>query len=353
VSKPRGWRPLNDDEKQEIVRRYAAGEGLATLAKEYHRTKETLRPILGDAGVYVRGPGSPKGTTWTPERRERFRRTVGTPEHKARMRLATLKRMERIRESPACNTPIERRMQDALKVARIGFRTQRLLLDHYLVDILINQAPVVIEADGAVHRFPLQMAKDELRDAALTEAGYRVFRFTGTEINHDATACVQRLIKACGLTPDAEPVYDIRTSFTGEDHPLWKGGKQEYTCATCGEKFLAQPKHRKAERAYCNPKCAAQTRRGKPRDAETVEKIRAGNRGQKRGPLSPETKAKMGAAVSAALKGKPKSAEHVAKVAAANRGRPKSPETRAKISASLKRHNAKSDHEIVRAHVRA
>ena len=302
---------ITDDDKREIIRKYAEGGTINGLAEEYHCRRTILRRILLDGGVTLRTPSE-----------------------------ATLNWLSRVQESGTVNTPIERRMQDALMVARIGFRTQRLLLGRYLVDILVNQAPIVIEADGMIHTHPRNQAKDALRDAALREAGYQVFRFTGSEINTDATACVQRLIDACGLTPDEEPVYDIRTSFAGEDHPHWKGGQQEYTCATCGGTFLAQPKHRTAERAYCNPKCAAQARRGQPRNAETIKKIRAGNTGQKRGPLSAEAKAKMGAAVSAALKGKPKSAEHVAKVAAANKGRPKSPETRAKISASLKRRNS-------------
>jgi very-short-patch-repair endonuclease len=280
--------PITDDEKQEIIRKYAEGGTVNSLSEEYHCRRTSLK----------------------------------------------------VQESGTINTPIERRMQDALMVAQIGFRTQRLLLGRYLVDILINQAPIVIEADGMIHTNPRNRAKDALRDANLTKAGYKVFRFTGSEINTDATACVQQLIDACGLTPDEEPVYDIRTSFSGEDHPLWKGGQQEYTCAACGEKFLAQPKWRTAELAYCSRKCGASGRIGKPRDPETVEKIRAGNTGQKRGPLSADTKAKMGAAVSAALKGKPKSAEHNAKVSAAMRGKPKSPEHRAKISATLKRRNS-------------
>lgn len=311
MAKPSGWKPFTDDEKQEIIRRYVAGEAQKVLIAEYRCGSATLKRVLLDGGIALRSQQE-----------------------------ITLNWLSKMRESGTVNTPIERRMQDALMVARIGFRTQRLLLGRYLVDILIHQAPIVIEADGMIHTHPQNRAKDALRDIALTEAGYRVFRFTGSEINTDATACVQRLIDACGLTPDAEPVYDIRTSFSGEDHPHWKGGAQEYTCATCGEKFLAQPKHREAERAYCNPKCAAQERRGQPRSAETKAKIAAGNTGQKRGPLSAETKAKMGAAVSAALKGKPKTAEHNANVSAAMKGKPKSPEHRAKLSASLKRRNS-------------
>ena len=303
--------PIANDEKLEIIRRYVAGEALTSLARDYHRGTATVKRLLQDSGVALRS-----------------------------QREITLAWLSKIRESGNINTPIERRMQDALMAARIGFRTQRLLLDRYLVDLLINQAPVVIEADGMVHAHPKNRAKDALRDATLREAGYRVFRFSGSEINTDATACVQRLIDACGLTPDADPVYDIRTSFSGEDHPNWKGGKQEFACEQCGATFLAQPKHRSLEHTYCGRECAAEARTGTEISAEHKARISAVNKTRPRGPLSAEHKAKMGAAVSAALKGKPKSPEHAAKVAAANRGRRKSAETRAKISASLKRRNS-------------
>jgi very-short-patch-repair endonuclease/ribosomal protein L37AE/L43A len=299
-----------DDEKQEIIRRYTEGADISTLIGEFHRSRETLKRILVDGGVTLRTPSA-----------------------------ATLNWLAKVQASGTVNTPIERRMQDALMAAGIGFRTQRLLLDHYLVDILINQAPIVIEADGMIHTHPLNAAKDVRRDAALTEAGYRVFRFTGSEINTDATACVQRLIDACGLTPDEEPVYDIRTSFTGEDHPNWNGGKQEYTCEQCGRKFLAQPKHRTGNGVYCSRKCANAAKRGKTHTAETRAKVSEAltrRKGEKRKPLTDEHRNK----VRVALTGKKKSPEHVAKVAAANKGRPVPMERRARISATLKARNS-------------
>lgn len=331
---------MNDDEKQEIIQRYNAGEGLAALADEYHRSKEALRVVLRDAGITIRPRGYPKGTQWSAEHREAHKRATGTPEFSVKARAATLARLAKVRESPAINTAIEQRLHDALRAAGIGFSTQSLLLDSYLVDIELHQALIVIEADGATHTLPLQKAKDALRDAALEAGGYRIFRFTGSEINTDAKLCVQRVIDACGLVPDAEPVFNVRSRFAGPHHPNWKGGKREYACERCGSTFFAQPKHRTGEHVYCTRQCANAAKSGKPISDEHKASISAKLTGTKRGPMSDETKAKMGAAVSAALKGKPKSAEHVARVAAANKGKPKSAETRAKISESLKRRNA-------------
>lgn len=336
MTRIKGQKPLTAAERQEIAQRYEAGEGLEALMAEYQRGKPTIKQVVLDAGVAIRPRGNRVGNEWTPERREAHRLATSTPEFAVKARATTLARLAKVRESPAINTAIECRLHDALKIARIGFSTQSILLDAYLVDIEIHQVPVIIEADGQIHSLPWMKAKDALRDAALAEAGYRVFRFTGSEINTDAVACIQRVISTCGLTPDKEPVYNIRTKFSGELHPNWKGGKQEFTCETCGVVFLAQPSQRKGQHVYCGSKCAAAPTRGVPRSDEIKAKISAGNKGQKRGPLSAEHKAKTGAGVSAALKGKPKSPEHAAKVAAALRGRTVPAETRAKISASLR-----------------
>jgi very-short-patch-repair endonuclease len=242
-----------------------------------------LRKVLAEAGITPRPRGNPKGTQWSAERRAAHKKGCSTPEFAEKSRQALLQRLPRMR-GPATNTPIEQRMQDALMKAGVGFTTQSLLLDRYLVDIELHQAPIVIEADGSQHTLRIQKAKDAERDAVLTAAGYRVFRFTGSEINRDAADCVQRVINAAGLVPDKEPVYDIRTKFTGELHPLWKGGKREFTCDICGKVFLAQPAHRPGPDYYCSIQCAGAARRGKKLTAEHRAHIAASMIGKKRGP---------------------------------------------------------------------
>ena len=247
---------------------------------EYQRGKLMIKQVVRDAGIAIRPRGNVVGTAWSPERRAAHKRATSTPEFAEKSRQALLKRLPSMR-GPATNTAIEQRMHDALKKAGIGFTTQSLLLGCYLVDIELHQARIVIEADGAQHTLREQKAKDDLRDATLQVAGYRIFRFTGSAINRDADECVRFVIDACGLVPDAEPVYDIRTKFSGELHPNWKGGKQEFVCdlESCGKTFLAQPSHRKGERVYCSRQCSAKARTGVkvgPFTAEHREKIRAG-----------------------------------------------------------------------------
>jgi very-short-patch-repair endonuclease len=209
------------EERQEIARRYEAGESLEGLMAEYHRGKPTIKNVILDAGMAIRSRGYGKNREWTPEWRAAHKAATATPEFAQKSREALLKRLPTMRGA-ATNTAIEQRMHDALKAAGTGFTAQSLLLGH-LVDIELQQVPIVIEADGMQHTLRDQKAKDAARDAELTEAGYRVFRFTGSEINTDAIACVQRVIDACGLAPDLEPTCNIRTRFSGELHPLWEG----------------------------------------------------------------------------------------------------------------------------------
>lgn len=280
MTRIKGQKPLTSSEKQDIARRYDAGETLEALMAEYQRGKPTIRKVIQDAGVAIRPRGYGKDRGWTPEWREAHKAGCSTPEFAEKSRQNLLKRLPSMR-GPATDTAIERRMWDALMKAGIGFATQSLLLERYRVDIEITQALIVIEADGAQHTLRDQKAKDALRDAALKAAGYRVFRFTGSEINRDADECVQRVITACGLVPDKEPAYDIRTTFAGPSHPNWKGGKQEYVCEWCGEFFLAQPKHRAGKRTFCSRQCYGQSKVGVklgPHSAEHRAKIGAANK---------------------------------------------------------------------------
>jgi very-short-patch-repair endonuclease len=222
VTRSKDWFPITSLEKQDIAKRYSAGETRSVLCKEYRCGRETLKQILREAGIEIRSrPGYAKGTVWSPEWRDAHKQGVTTPENRQRAREALIKRLPSM-TGPATNTPIEQRLHDALKYFGIGFRTQKLLLGRHLVDILVNQAPIVIEADGIQHQLRDNAAKDRQRDAELVGVGYRVFRFTGREINHDAVTLIQRVIDECRLVPDENPVYDIRTKFTGEDHPNFR-----------------------------------------------------------------------------------------------------------------------------------
>lgn len=166
---------------------------------------------------------------------------------------------------PSANSPLEKLLQAALLKAGISFSTQRVLLGRYCVDILIDQKPVIIEADGAFHH--LRKEKDARRDADLLDAGKVVFRFTGSQINADAVACVHEVIEAAGLIPDAEPVADIRTGMMGPENPNWTGGPQTVTCTFCGAESTRNVFRTQQKKMFCNSKCYGAWLRAHPEES--------------------------------------------------------------------------------------
>lgn len=63
-----------------------------------------------------------------------------------------------------------------------------------------------VECDGHDfhERTKEQAARDKARDRAITSAGFRVMRFTGSEIYRDAMGCVNEVIQACLDITDAD-----------------------------------------------------------------------------------------------------------------------------------------------------
>lgn len=231
---------------------YESGMSFEQLAQHYQCSIHAIQNAMKRLGVEARGHGQPKGYVWTDERRAAHRAAIDRPEWRAKNRENLLKRLPMMR-GPSANSPLEKLLQAALLKTGISFSTQRVLLARYCVDILITQKPIVIEADGATHH--LRKKQDAERDAALAEAGYRVFRFTGTQINRDAMACVAEVLAAASLAPDSEPVADIRTGMMGAENPNWTGGPQVVACAQCGAETARNKFRTKVKRTFCNSKC--------------------------------------------------------------------------------------------------
>ena len=232
---------------------YEGGMSFEQLAEHYQCSIHAIQNAMKRLGVEARGHGQPKGYVWTDERRAAHRAAIDRPEWRAKMRENLLKRLPEMR-GPSANSPLEKLLQAALIKTGISFSTQRVLLDRYCVDILITQRPVIIEADGAHHH--LRKKQDAERDAALAEAGYRVFRFTGSQINCDAVACVAEVVAAAGLMPDTELVTDVRTGMMGAENPNSAGPIEPPLCDYCSKPTARYVYRRRAMRQkFCNEEC--------------------------------------------------------------------------------------------------
>jgi len=88
-------------------------------------------------------------------------------------------------------TPIEKIMQSGLVEANLPFKAQARI-NNYYADFLVSQGEtrVVVECDGRDFHNPF---RDQLRDQQLNQLGYRVLRFTGSEIYHDIRSCIEKI----------------------------------------------------------------------------------------------------------------------------------------------------------------
>jgi very-short-patch-repair endonuclease len=145
-----------------------------------YRTSEETRAKLRAAMV---------GRKITDEWKEAMRRGNARPEVKEKKRQALLRRFPLIQGQQA-NTPIEIRLQEALTQADIRWLSSQRKLHRFVVDLELVDAPIIVEADGALHRLPRGIERDKRRDAALQDAGYVVLHFTGKQIYHEIDACV-------------------------------------------------------------------------------------------------------------------------------------------------------------------
>ena len=236
----------------ELPALYESGLTYDQLTAHYGCSVHAVQNAMKRLGVTPRPTGLPEGYEWTDERRAAHRVAVDRPEWRAKNRENLLKRLPTMR-GPSANSPLEKLLQAALMKAGLSFSTQRVLLGLYCVDILLQQAPIVLEADGALHN--LRKEQDAERDRNLTGAGYRVFRFTGSRINRGADQCVTEVIEACGLVPDTDPVADIRTGMMGPENPNWNGGPRVFICEQCGAETARNAYRAKQEKKFCNSKC--------------------------------------------------------------------------------------------------
>lgn len=87
-------------------------------------------------------------------------------------------------------TGIERTVRAWVKSAGIRFTT-RGNIHKFIPDLLLVDAPVVIECDGEYwHSLPDIVRRDQMRDAVMMRAGYHVVRLWGTDIQTNRKHCL-------------------------------------------------------------------------------------------------------------------------------------------------------------------
>lgn len=88
------------------------------------------------------------------------------------------------------------------ELSKYGQITPQVNTHGYRVDFayLVNDQKIAIEIDGFdYHSTKKQMARDYQRQRHLEANGWRVIRFTGSEVYGDAQACVAEVIRLAGV----------------------------------------------------------------------------------------------------------------------------------------------------------
>lgn len=90
-------------------------------------------------------------------------------------------------------------MMTALDSAGVAYEYQYPIGNSYglifACDFAFPQSKLIVETDGDYwHSLPKMIKRDKHKDAYLHAAGYTVLRFTETQINQDANACVHLIL---------------------------------------------------------------------------------------------------------------------------------------------------------------
>ena len=107
----------------------------------------------------------------------------------------------RARELRTNLTEPERRLWSLLRAGRLGTKFQRqVVLPPYIADFASRSAKLAIELDGDTHAG--REAYDAARTVDLEKRGYRVLRFTNSDVMTNPEGVMQAILAALGRDPD-------------------------------------------------------------------------------------------------------------------------------------------------------
>ncbi len=92
-------------------------------------------------------------------------------------------KLERAKQLRREMTAPEARLWEELRTNKLGvhFRRQQIVAG-FIVDFYCQEAGLVIEVDGGIHRSREQARADAVRDHAISDVGLRVVQFKNEEI---------------------------------------------------------------------------------------------------------------------------------------------------------------------------
>ena len=173
--------------------------------------------------VFVPSPPSPLSQSFgrggEPSSPNPFSRAAGEGEYE--LPASSQELIARARQLRREATAAERLLWEFLRDRRLlgrKFRRQHPI-GPFIADFFCDDARLIIEIDGAVHREPTQQERDRLREEILREHGFAVLRFTNEQI-FDHTEQVLREIAAYVTAHSYEHPSPLSQSLGGDSpHP--------------------------------------------------------------------------------------------------------------------------------------
>lgn len=105
-------------------------------------------------------------------------------------------------QNPKKRTTIEIAMKSALEKLNISFDEQ-FKIGNYLPDFVIHEYKIVIECDGDYwHSLERVKKRDKRKDKYLKSKGWKVIRFSETNINNNLSWCLSILLHELDMTID-------------------------------------------------------------------------------------------------------------------------------------------------------
>ncbi|MCB7482544.1 vitamin B12 dependent-methionine synthase activation domain-containing protein [Christiangramia sediminis] len=100
-------------------------------------------------------------------------------------------------------TMAETRLWEALKTKQLeGYKFRRQhIIGGYIADFVCLKEKLVIEVDGLIHQLPDNKKSDAERSEWLQEQGFRVIRFSNTEVIQDLDAVLESILKTLKKAP--------------------------------------------------------------------------------------------------------------------------------------------------------
>ncbi|KTE01784.1 hypothetical protein ATE68_11030 [Sphingopyxis sp. H038] len=111
----------------------------------------------------------------------------------------------RARELRNAATPAERALWRCLSGRKIGGWkfSRQMPVGPYFADFLCREAQLIVELDGYSH--DMRQAYDQHRDHWLTENGFRVLRFTNSDVMANVEGVVSEIERTLALPPTPDP----------------------------------------------------------------------------------------------------------------------------------------------------